>query len=205
MLRSKRFDELLTAFSAPTPTPGGGSAAALAGALGVSLLAMVAGLPKARRNEESDRAALGEARAALAALQDRLLALADDDSAAYDEVVAAFRRPKDTDEQKAARSAAIQAATRTATEVPLSVMRAAGGAIGAAACVASHGNPSAASDVRVGLDLLGAALRGAGYNVEINLAGLKDAALVDALREEMDRLLAEGAAGAERARASLTA
>jgi methenyltetrahydrofolate cyclohydrolase len=204
MLRTKSVDELLATFSAPTPTPGGGSAAALAGALGASLLAMVAGLPKTRRNDEADRAALGKAGATLAAIQERLLGLADEDSAAYDEVVAAFKRPKGTDEEKAARGAAIQAATRKATEVPLAVMRAAVGALGAAADVAAHGNPSAASDVRVAIELLGVALRGAGYNVEINLGGLKDASLSASLRGEMEERLAEAAGLIERARTSLT-
>jgi methenyltetrahydrofolate cyclohydrolase len=205
MLRTKSVEELLAMFSAPTPTPGGGSAAALAGALGASLLAMVAGLPRTKRNDDSDRAALGGAHAALAAQQEALLRLADEDSAAYDEVMAAFRQPKGTDEEKAARSAAIQAATKRASEVPLSVMREAVGALRAADAVASHGNPSAASDVRVALELLGVALRGAGYNVEINLGSLKDGSVAGALRGEMERLVAEAGTLIERARASLTA
>jgi methenyltetrahydrofolate cyclohydrolase len=204
MLRSRPFDQLLASFAAPTPTPGGGSAAALAGALGTSLLVMVAGLPKTRRRDEADRAALHEASASLAALQNGLLALADEDSAAYDEVVAAFKRPKGTDEEKAARSLAIQAATQRAIDVPLSVMRAAIDSLRMGVEVASHGTPSAASDVRVGVELVGVALRGAGYNVEINLGGLKDPTVMEALRGELTRLRAEGAELSALAQAALT-
>ena len=137
----------LDALTSPNPTPGGGSALALAGAMGASLLAMVAGMPKTKTGTPEARAALDAARAALVPVRDTLTGLVDRDSAAYDLVVAAFKRPKGTDEEKAARKAAIQDATRVATDVPLETMRACAAALREGAAVAEHGNPSAASDI----------------------------------------------------------
>ena len=125
--------DLLAAFQSPAPTPGGGSAAALAGAVGASLLAMVAGLPKPRAATADDLAQLAAAGAGCVALSERLTALIDRDSEAYQLVVAAFRMPKETDEEKAVRGARIQEALRMATETPLDVMRACADAIGHAA------------------------------------------------------------------------
>ncbi len=93
--------DLLSAFSDPTPTPGGGSASALAAALGLSLVAMVAQMGRTRAGSDEDRAALDQAKAALLPLRDHVSALVEDDSKAYDAVVAAYRLPKATDEEKA--------------------------------------------------------------------------------------------------------
>jgi hypothetical protein len=122
--------DLLAAFRSPTPTPGGGSAAALAGAVGASLLAMVAGLPKAKTTDEAGLARLSEAGARCTEISARLAALVDQDSDAYNAVMAAFKLPKGTDEEKAARSARIQEATRAATDTPLDVVRAGRDALG---------------------------------------------------------------------------
>ena len=174
-LTSLSVSQLLDAFRSPNPTPGGGSAAALAGALGASLLAMVAGLPKSRTATEEDAQRLAAAGERCAALAAELESLVDEDSAAYDRVMGAYKKPKGTDEEKAARSAAIQAAFRGAIAAPLAVMRACAAAAEQGVVVAGLGNPSASSDARVGLELLGAALRGARLNVEINLGSVKDA------------------------------
>lgn len=185
MLTSRSVADLLDAFSSPDPTPGGGSAAALAGALGAALLAMVAGLPKTRAGVPAERQALDNARTELLALQRTLLELVDRDAAAYDLVVAAFRRPKATDEEKSHRSAAIQDAMRVATEVPVETYRAAAAALVAGRTVAAAANPSAASDITVGAQALMLAMSGALANVEINIGSLKDAALVDRLTKEL--------------------
>jgi formiminotetrahydrofolate cyclodeaminase len=158
------------------PTPGGGTASAVAGAMGVSLLMMVAGLQKTRGNNDQERAALAESRAALTGIRDRLLTLADTDTEAYNKVIAAFRLPKASDEDKAARKQAIQAGTRAATEAPLEIMRTVVEGIAHGKNVAQFGNSSAASDVRVAIELLEAAASGASANVEINLTGLDDEA-----------------------------
>ena len=183
-------NDLLARFRSAEPTPGGGSAAALAGALGASLLAMVAGLPKSKAATEEDAQRLSAAGQRCAALAAELAGLVDQDSDAYDLVMRAYKLPKDSDADKAARSAAIQAAMRQAIATPLAVMRASAAAAEQAVVVAAMGNPSASSDVRVGLELLGAALRGARLHVEINLGSVKDADYVSTIRHEIARLSA---------------
>jgi len=195
--------EVLQQFRAPSPTPGGGSAAALAGAIGAALLAMVAGLPKARVATEEDAERLAAAGDRCAASSDRLASLVDLDSEAYDGVVAAFRLPKTTEEEKAVRSAAIQDALRMATETPLEAMRVSSAALEQGVVVAAFGNPNASSDMRVGLELLAAGLRGAKLNVDANLSNVKDPAFVQRVRDESQRLASEAAAAAGAAQARL--
>ena len=185
-LTERRVDDLLQAFRSPDPTPGGGSAAALAGAIGASLLAMVAGLPKSRAATEEDVERLQAAGRRCAAIAGDLTTLVDRDSEAYDLVVGAYKQPKRTDEEKSARSAAIQQAMRAAIAAPLDVMRACAAAAEQGVVVAALGNPSASSDVRVGFELLGAGLRGAKLNVEINLGSVKDAAYVETVRRDVE-------------------
>src|SRR5215213_1069884 len=110
------FTELLRAFRSSEPTPGGGSASALAGAVGASLLAMVAGLPKARVQGQDEAERLSAAGMRAAGLSERLSSLIDADSDAYNLVLSAFRLPKATEEDKRARSVRIQEALRAATE-----------------------------------------------------------------------------------------
>lgn len=194
-LNDQTTHQLLAAFRASDPTPGGGSASALAGATGASLLVMVAALPKAVASTPEE---IGLLRAAGARCSDaalRLEALIDRDSDAYDMVVEAYRLPKGTDDEKAARSARIQDAMRQAIEAPLDVMRACHGAIEDAAAIARLGNRNAWSDVKVGLELLGAGLRGARVNVEINLGSVKDREYARGVESEVARLADASAAG----------
>jgi formiminotetrahydrofolate cyclodeaminase len=164
----------LDALASPEPTPGGGTAAAAAGSIGAALLMMVAGLQKTRGNTDAERVRLNEARAALTSVRDRLLALADEDAKAYDRVVAAYRLPKASDQEKETRRRAIADGLRAATDAPLETLRAVAEAAPHAHVVAQYGNPAAASDVRVALELLAAAGAGAAANVEANLHGLND-------------------------------
>jgi formiminotetrahydrofolate cyclodeaminase len=187
-LTERTLTDLLAAFRSSDPTPGGGSASALAGATGASLLTMVASLPKPRTSTEEDVERLAAAKSRCADLAGALTALIDRDSEAYDEVVAAYKRPKATDEEKASRSKAIQAALRGATDTPLAVMRACAQAIEQGAVVATFGNPNASSDVQVGLELLRAGLLGAKLNAEINLGSIKDDAYVAKVRAEIEEL-----------------
>lgn len=189
MLTDKSVAELLDAFSSPAPTPGGGSAAALSGALGASLLAMVAGLPKTKNGTPEDRAALDGARAELIALRDTLVGLIDRDAAAYDLVVAAYRKPKATDADKAARTAAIQDALRAATNAPLETMRACVKVLTAARTVAAYGNPSAQSDLMVGINTTMLGQTGAFLNVAANLSSLTDQGFVDGVVAEVKTLM----------------
>lgn len=194
MLIDRTLPSFLDALSSADPTPGGGSAAALVGATGAALLAMVAGMPKTRTNAIAEREALDQAHRELVAVREALVALIDRDAAAYDLVVAAFRKPKATDEDKAARKAAIQDATRVATEVPVETIQACVTAMRAGLAPVAHGNPSAASDGKVGFRLLLAAALSAKDNVDINLGGLTDVALQTRLREESERLAAQAVA-----------
>jgi formiminotetrahydrofolate cyclodeaminase len=187
-LTDRTLTDLLAAFRSSDPTPGGGSASALAGAVGASLLAMVASLPKPRAESGEDVERLAAAGARCADLAAALTGLVDRDSEAYDGVMAAYKRPKATDDEKAARSTAIQEALRHATEAPLEVMRACARAIEQGAVVATFGNPNASSDVQVGLELLRAGLRGAKLNAEINLGSIKDAGYLEKVRAEIEGL-----------------
>jgi formiminotetrahydrofolate cyclodeaminase len=194
MFTNRTVTDLLDAFSSSDPTPGGGSASALAGALGASLLAMVAGLPKTRANTPAERSTLDTARRRLLALRADLVALVDRDAKAYDLVVAAYRQPKGTDAEKATRKTAIADALRVATEVPLETMRACADVLGLGKSVAEHGNPSAASDIGVGLHLAMTGLSGARLNVEANISAASDAAYAASKREELLLLMVGGGA-----------
>jgi formiminotetrahydrofolate cyclodeaminase len=197
------LDELLTAFSDPTPTPGGGSASALAAALGLSLVAMVAQMGRTRSGSDEDRVVLDQAKTALLPLRDHVSGLVEGDAQAYDAVVAAYRLPKSTDDEKAARRVAVQSALRGAAEVPLDVMRACQAGLTAAIDVARHGNPFASSDVGVGLELLGASLRGAALNVRANLGSIEEQGWVEGVRSEVERLEAAAPLLAADVRAAL--
>ncbi len=183
--------DLLAAFRSSDPTPGGGSASALAGAVGASLVAMVAALPKPAATTDEGLLNLRTSGQRCVELAEQLTALVDRDSEAYALVVGAFRLPKSTDVEKTARSAQIQRAMRAAIEAPLDVMRACGEGLEHARTVAEFGNPRASSDVQVGRELLRAGLRGARLNVEINLGSVKDAEYVAGVREETERLVDE--------------
>jgi formiminotetrahydrofolate cyclodeaminase len=175
--------ELLDRFASSDPTPGGGSAAALAGALGASLLAMVAGMPKTKTGTPDERTALDAARADLLVLREKLLDLVDRDTQAYEMVVAAYRLPKNTDEEKAARKTTIQHAMVVAAEVPLETMQVCSDTMKAAQPVAALGNRNAISDIGTGMVLLASGMQGGAFNVTVNLDGLSDTAQRKALAE----------------------
>ncbi len=172
-----------------SPAPGGGSVAALMGALGVSLGGMVANLSAGKRGWDdqleffSDWAVQGQQ------LKDELLFLVDEDTAAFNKVMAAFGLPKDSAEEKAARSKAIQSANQYAAEIPLKVMETANRSYDLLAAMAERGNPASISDVGVGLLATRACIDGAGMNVRINLSGLKDEKVRARLQEKMQQLI----------------
>jgi methenyltetrahydrofolate cyclohydrolase len=197
--------ELLKAFGSSAPTPGGGSASALGGAVGASLLAMVAGLPKPQVQDQQEAQRLTEAGVRSVVLSERLAALMDADSEAYELVVAAYRAPKGTDEERHVRAIRIQEALKQATEAPLEVMRACGEALQLAGIVGPSGNRNASSDVHVAVELLRGALRGAKLNVDVNLTSITDAAYVAAISTEAERVMRDGEARAETAIGGLRA
>lgn len=183
--------QFLDALASSDPTPGGGTASAVAGAMGASLLVMVTGLAKSNTNSADEKAALAAARQALQPLVGTLAALADTDAAAFDEVMAAYRLPKAGDDDKAARTTAIQRALQGATTAPLQTLRACAGAMAHAGAVAACGNRSAVSDVGVAIGLLEAAAAGAEANVRINLGSVRDLQFTSAAGDETGRLVSE--------------
>ena len=178
-----------------SPAPGGGSVAALMGALGVSLGGMVANLSAGKRGWEDKLTYFSDWAVKAQQLKDELLFLVDEDTAAFNKVMAAFGLPKDSPEEKATRSAAIQAANKYAAEIPLRVMETASRAYPLLSDMAEKGNPASISDVGVGLLAVRSCIEGAGMNVRINLGGLKDEAVSWALREKMQQV--SGASEAE--------
>ncbi|MDQ3544899.1 MAG: glutamate formimidoyltransferase [Verrucomicrobiota bacterium] len=183
-----------------SPAPGGGSVAALMGALGASLGGMVANLSAGKRGWDeqleffSDWAVRGQQ------LKDELLFLVDEDTAAFNKVMAAFGLPKDSAEEKAARSKAIQSANQYAAEIPLQVMETATRSYDLLAAMAEKGNPASISDVGVGLLATRACVDGAGMNVRINLSGLKDEKVRAKLGEKLITLMNESESRYEKAR-----
>ena len=174
-----------------SPAPGGGSVAALMGALGVSLGGMVANLSAGKRGWDDKLQYFSDWAVKAQQLKDEMLFLVDEDTAAFNKVMAAFGLPKDSPEEKAARSAAIQSANKYAAEIPLRVMETAFKAYALLGEMAEKGNPASISDVGVGALAVRACIEGAAMNVRINLAGLKDEALKSSLREKVRRISAE--------------
>lgn len=183
------------------PAPGGGSAAALAGADGAALLSMVAGLTLGKDKYKEAWEELEAARPRVAEARTRLLELVDEDTAAYDRIVAARKLPKDSPEQKAARQRAIDDATLVATTVPMQTAFFAHQALAKAPAILEKGNPNAASDAWVAALLLHACVRGALANVRTNLSGIGDAELVRGFTEDAADLEKKSAALMETARA----
>lgn len=169
-LLALKTTDLLDRFASQDPTPGGGSAAALAGALAAALVEMVANLPKTRTGAPDEREKLDAAKASAGKAGARLRQLVDLDTEAYNAVTAAYRLPKATDDEKAARAAAIVKAMRQATEVPLETCECAAAVLRASAQALAHGNPNAASDVRTAMALCRAALDAGAENVRANVA-----------------------------------
>jgi len=177
-----------------SPAPGGGSVAALMGALGVSLGGMVANLSAGKRGWEEKLSYFSDWAVKAQQLKDELLFLVDEDTAAFNKVMDAFALPKESTEEKAARSAAIQQANKYAAEIPLRVMETAFKSYQLLAEMAEKGNPASISDVGVGLLAVRACIAGAALNVLINLAGLKDEKLRSSLQEKVQRISAESEA-----------
>lgn len=180
--------DLAARLASRDPTPGGGSASALAGALAAALVEMVCELTVGRPETAHVDPVARQIGTAAADLRRALLEAADEDATAYDAVAAARRLPRETDVEKAARRTAIGEATVAATEVPLRVVALAQEVLDLAARMAPIGNRNAISDAGVAALLAAAAARGAAFNVTINLPSLPEG---HALRAEAARRLAE--------------
>lgn len=189
-LRELGVDAFTEALASDAATPGGGSAAALSGALAASLVAMVARNTLANPSFAERAGTLGEIAAEAESCRQHLLGLVDEDAAAFERVLAALRLPKETAELAEARSREIQASYQAAVEAPLSVQRQSLDVLALAGRVVELGNPNAVSDAGVAALLAASALEGAAMNVEINLGSIKD----ETYRMEASRAVQEARA-----------
>jgi glutamate formiminotransferase / formiminotetrahydrofolate cyclodeaminase len=177
--RSGRLVDLnLSAFAdrlaSEAPAPGGGSTAAYCGALGAALAAMVANLSFGKKGYRQHDGEMGSVAEQGQRLKERFLALVDADTEAFDAVLAAMRLPKGSEEEQAARAAAIEEANKQATRIPFQVAEACLPALELVEAVAARGNANSLSDAGVAALILGTALDGAAMNVRINLAAIGD-------------------------------
>ena len=175
----KPLREVLDAFSSASPTPGGGSACAAAGAFGTALLRMAASIA-------------GVDQQSLQRIEERLIDAIDADAVAYRYVITAQRQPQDTPAEQGLRTAAIQLALRGATEVPLSIMRLCSSALYEATEIAARARRSTVGDIGVAMSLLRAAAEGARLTIDANLGAIKDDAYVKSVREEFQMMAERG-------------
>src|SRR6184192_1756880 len=174
-----------------SPAPGGGSVAALMGALGASLGGMVANLSAGKRGWDDKIEYFSDWAVKAQRLKDDLLSLVDEDTNAFNKVMDAFGLSRDSAEEKAARAAAIEEATKHAAEVPLKVMETAAKCYELLSEMADNGNPASVSDVGVGALATRACIEGAALNVRINLGQLKDQKFKSALRQKVQEICAD--------------
>lgn len=192
MFAQSTLEEFLSRLASGTPTPGGGSAAALAGSLSAALIQMVADLSLAKEALRPHHAALAVMRDRAATLRGELLTLVDRDAQAYDGVMAAIRMPKATPAEIAARKEALGRANVAATEIPLQAAESCATLMGLARDLAARGNRNALSDAGTAVLLAEAGLRSALMNVLINLPGLPDPVAAAAIRDRARDLQGEG-------------
>ena len=187
-LTTAGFTDLL---ASDAPAPGGGSAAALEGALGAALTAMVCSLTIGKKKYAEFEELAAEAQKKAAGLKARFVDVMDRDTEAFNVVSAAFGMPKATDEEKAARSAAIQKGLEGCTKTPFEMMELAAETLELTASILGKSNDSAASDLGVSALSLRAAIQGAWLNVLINIGSLKNKELAEDYRAKGEALLAK--------------
>lgn len=196
-LAEMKINEFLELLASKEPAPGGGTVSAMLGASGTALCSMIvnltAGKEKFKDKEPLMAAIFNESQKLQAALE----SLIDEDTEAFNEVSKAYKMPKDTDEQKAARKAAIQQALKHATLVPFKTMEYSAAALKLFEKTAGNTNPTAASDNGVGILCLKSALHGAWMNVRINLGSINDQDFLKEMEEKSTVLLDEGTALAD--------
>lgn len=180
--------EFLKELARGSPSPGGGSASALAGALAAALVAMVANLTLGKERYKNVEDELKQVSRKAASLQGRMTSLVDEDSQAFDALLAALRLPQGSVEAKGKREVEIQRATKRAAEVPLELARRSAEVVNLAEVVVEKGNVNAISDGGVAALLGEAAFRGGVYNVRINLSSLTDEAYKKAVEQELGAL-----------------
>ena len=193
MIVDRTIRGFLDELASSAPTPGGGSAAALVGAVGAALLAMVGNLTAGKKGYEAVEGSMRGLVAGSDRLRGELARLADEDVRVFGAVMAAYRMPRGGDGERASRRAAIQAALLDATRAPLELARACSEVIELAAAAAEEGNANVVSDAGVGVVAAHAALRAAALNVYVNAGSIEDREFAERAVAEIERLLAAGA------------
>ncbi|MEK6322734.1 MAG: cyclodeaminase/cyclohydrolase family protein [Acidobacteriota bacterium] len=194
------FAELV---AAGTPTPGGGSVAAYCGVLAASLGQMVCNLTIGKQKYAEAESRLMDVKSQLEQLSARMRELIAEDAARFEAVLRAYRLPKETDEQKAERGAQIQIALGGAVAVPFETAQRGFEVLRLLGELANIGNPNALSDVAVGAQLAQVAVRGASYNVGVNLDSIADRESADRTREQMKVMIEQSKAMADEVEAKL--
>lgn len=193
MLVDDSLKEYLMKVASGTPTPGGGSVAALSAGLGIALSSMVYNLTIGRKfyEEYGDdiKDEINEGLNICKRLLNEYIKIIDEDTFAYEEVISAIKMPKDTDENKKARQEALQRAYINAMNVPLKLARLCCEAFTPTMLIANYGNPNAVSDAAVGAILLYAAMESAVINIKVNIPYIKDTAIVDDVERECEEIL----------------
>jgi len=193
MITEDSVDKFLDDLAASAPTPGGGSAAAIMGAMGAALISMVCNVTLGKKGQDAAAAEMHAVLVESEKLRARLTAMVAEDIAAFDGLMGAYRLPKSSDEEKTRRNEAIQLSLRAATETPLACARACSQVITVSQRAAEHGYAGVISDAGVGVLAANSALRGAALNVYINAPSLKDRAFADQAVAEVEALQAAGA------------
>jgi methenyltetrahydrofolate cyclohydrolase len=197
--KNTAIEPFLDALASSKATPGGGSAAAIIGAMGAALVSMVCNLTIGKKKYADVEGEMKEVLHKAEALRHKLTGMIEDDVKAFDQVMAAYGMAKETDAEKATRDKAIQAALKQATEVPLRCCHAAREVIDLAAIASEKGNLNVISDAGVGVLAAYAALRSAALNVFTNAKIITDKAFAEAKVKELEKLLAGAEAATERA------
>jgi methenyltetrahydrofolate cyclohydrolase len=189
VITQRPVESFLNELASAAPTPGGGSAAAIMGAMGAALLSMVCNVTLGKKGLEGVAPEMQAVRDEAERLRARLTVMVAEDIAAFDGLMAAYRLPKTTDEEKSRRTEVIQANLRAATETPLACARACAEVVMLAGRAAEKGFAGVISDAGVGVLAANSALRSAALNVYINAAALKDRAYAAAATAEMEEML----------------
>ena len=189
MITQRPLEAFLDELASGAPTPGGGSAAAIMGAMGAALISMVCNVTIGKKGHEAVEADMKSVRDDSEKLRRRLTAMVAEDIAAFDGLMAAYRLPKVTEEDKSRRAAAIQSSLRAATETPLACARACAQVVALSKRAGEKGYAGVISDAGVGVLAANTALRSAALNVYINTPSLKDRAFADAATAELEQLL----------------
>ena len=190
MIKDKPVQTFLDDLASKASTPGGGSAAAIMGAMGAALVSMVANLTVGKKNYEAVDDEMQELLARSEQVREKLSNMIKADIDVFDQVMAAYGLPKDTDEDKAARSKSIQSALKEATDVPLACVGLCAEVIQLCKPMAEKGNTNVISDAGVAVLAANAALRSAALNVYINIGGIKDEEFANDRRQQLESLLA---------------